>query len=165
MPFTEADYENAIIEVFHNTLGYVTVHGSDIPRDYSSPLYMDELLPSLRRINPKLPEAAITEAVYKLCNFEGGDIVHKNKEFMRYLQNGVTVRYFDNNEELDKLPKDDRNINTLVEIINSMEVREDDENHKNAVDILFDELAEKNPEHFAVRQYAKYSLAAGKTLK
>jgi len=64
-----------------------------------------------------------------------------------------------------ELPEADQNINTLVEMINSMEIREDDENHKNAVDILFDELAEKDPEHFAVRQYAKYSLAAGKTSK
>ena len=60
-----------------------------------------------------------------------------------------------------ELPEADQNINTLVEMINSMEIREDDENHKNPVDIMFDELREKDPEHFAVRQYAKYSLAAG----
>jgi type IV secretion system protein VirD4 len=64
-----------------------------------------------------------------------------------------------------ELEPEERNINNLVEMINSMEVREDDENHKNAVDILFDELEEANPEHFAVRQYRKYSLAAGKTAK
>ena len=46
-------------------------------------------------------------------------------------------------------------------MINSMDVREDDENYKNAVDILFDELKEKDEEHFAVRQYLKYKLAAG----
>jgi len=60
-----------------------------------------------------------------------------------------------------ELPPDDRNINTLVELINSMEVREEDETFKNAVDILFEELEEKDEEHFAVRQYAKYKLAAG----
>jgi type IV secretion system protein VirD4 len=64
-----------------------------------------------------------------------------------------------------ELPESDQNINTLVEMINSMEIREDDENFKNPVDILFDELEMKDPEHFAVRQYAKYSLAAGKTSK
>ena len=63
-----------------------------------------------------------------------------------------------------ELPEADRNINTLVEMINSMEVREDDENHKNPIDILFDELTEKDPEHFAVRQYKKYKLAAGVVL-
>jgi len=64
-----------------------------------------------------------------------------------------------------ELPETDQNINTLVEMINSMDVREDDENYKNAVDILFDELKEKDEEHFAVRQYLKYKLAAGKTSK
>ncbi len=54
---------------------------------------------------------------------------------------------------------------TLLEFINSFEVREDDENFKNAVDLVFDELAEKNPRHFAVRQYKKFKLAAGKTSK
>ncbi|WP_035773053.1 VirD4-like conjugal transfer protein, CD1115 family, partial [Butyrivibrio sp. VCD2006] len=62
-------------------------------------------------------------------------------------------------------PEEERNFNTLVEMINSMEIREDDESFKNAVDILFEKLAEKNPDHFAVRQYAKYRLAAGKTAK
>lgn len=46
-------------------------------------------------------------------------------------------------------------------MINSMEIREDDETFKNAVDMVFEELAEQNPDHFAVRQYAKYKLAAG----
>ena len=50
-------------------------------------------------------------------------------------------------------------------MINSMEVREDDEEFKNAVDLMFDELKEREPNHFAVRQYAKYKLAAGKTAK
>ena len=52
-------------------------------------------------------------------------------------------------------------MNTLVEMINSMEVREDDETFKNAVDYMFDGLAKRNPQHFAVRQYAKYKLASG----
>jgi len=64
-----------------------------------------------------------------------------------------------------ELPETDRNINTLVERINSMEVQEDNENHKNAVDILFEDLKKKDEEHFAVRQYKKYKLAAGKTAK
>ena len=62
-------------------------------------------------------------------------------------------------------PTEERNFNTLIEMINSMEVREDDEEFENPVDILFRELKEKNPDHFAVRQYAKYKLAAGKTAK
>ena len=62
-------------------------------------------------------------------------------------------------------PKEEQNFSTLVEFINAMEVREDDEEFKNPVDLMFDELAERDPNHFAVRQYAKYRLAAGKTAK
>ena len=58
-------------------------------------------------------------------------------------------------------PEEERNMNTLVEMINSMEVREDDETFKNAVDLLFDALEQKDPDHFALRQYKKYKLAAG----
>ena len=62
-------------------------------------------------------------------------------------------------------PEEERNMNTLVEMINSMEVREDDKSFKNAVDYMFDGLARRSPQHFAVRQYAKYKLASGKTAK
>lgn len=62
-------------------------------------------------------------------------------------------------------PEEERNMNTLVEMINSMEVREDDESFKNAVDYMFDGLAKRKPQAFAVRQYAKYKLASGKTSK
>ena len=62
-------------------------------------------------------------------------------------------------------PEEEQNFSTLLEMINAMEVREDDEEFKNPVDMMFDELAAKDTEHFAVRQYAKYKLAAGKTAK
>ena len=62
-------------------------------------------------------------------------------------------------------PEEERNMNTLVEMINSMEVREDDETFKNAVDYMFDGLERRSPQHFAVRQYKKYKLASGKTAK
>ena len=62
-------------------------------------------------------------------------------------------------------PVEEQNFATLIEMLNSMEVREDDEEFENAVDLMFKELAKEKPDHFAVRQYAKYRLAAGKTLK
>jgi len=62
-------------------------------------------------------------------------------------------------------PEEEQNFSTLLEMINAMEVREDDEEFKNPVDLMFEELAQRDPEHFAVRQYAKYKLAAGKTAK
>ena len=62
-------------------------------------------------------------------------------------------------------PEEEQNFGTMLEMLNSMEVREDDEEFKNPVDCLFDELKAKDPGHFALRQYAKYKLAAGKTAK
>ena len=61
--------------------------------------------------------------------------------------------------------EEEKNFNTLLEMINASEAREDDENFKNPVDLMFDELEQKDPNHFAVRQYKKYKLAAGKTAK
>ncbi len=62
-------------------------------------------------------------------------------------------------------PEEEQNFSTLLEFINASETREDDEEFKNAVDMLFEELERDEPEHFAVRQYKKYKLAAGKTAK
>jgi type IV secretion system protein VirD4 len=61
--------------------------------------------------------------------------------------------------------EDEKNMNTLLDLLNESETREDDETYKNPVDLLFEELEAKNPEHFAVRQYRKFKLAAGKTSK
>jgi len=62
-------------------------------------------------------------------------------------------------------PEEEQNFSTLIEFINAMEVREDDEAFQNPIDILFAELEKEKPQHFAVRQYKKYKLAAGKTAK
>ena len=62
-------------------------------------------------------------------------------------------------------PEEEQNLSTLVEMVNTMEVREDDEEFQNQVDLMFEGLAKEKPDHFAVRQYKKYKLAAGKTAK
>lgn len=62
-------------------------------------------------------------------------------------------------------PEEERNFSTLIEFINAMEVREDDEDFQNPVDLMFEALEKRDPEHFAVRQYKKFKLAAGKTTK
>ena len=62
-------------------------------------------------------------------------------------------------------PEEEQNFATLIEFINAMEVREDDEEFQNPVDMMFEDLKKRDPNHFAVRQYAKYKLAAGKTAK
>ena len=60
-------------------------------------------------------------------------------------------------------PEEEQNFSTLLDFLNASEVREDDEDYENPVDIMFNELEKKDPEHFAVRQYKKYKLAAGVT--
>ena len=62
-------------------------------------------------------------------------------------------------------PEEEQNFATLIELLNASEVREDDEDYQNPVDLMFEALEKKNPRHFAVRQYKKYKLAAGKTAK
>ena len=96
--YTEADYENTIIELFEN-MGWRHVYGPDLDRDYKDPLYEDDLEDSICRINPDMPESAIHEALFKLKNFDNADLVQKNAVFMDYIQHGVEVRYLVGSEE------------------------------------------------------------------
>lgn len=96
--YTEADYENSVIELFQN-MGYRYVYGPDLERDFKSPLYEEELDEVLHRLNPDMPEDAIHDALYKLKNFENTELVQKNALFMDYIQHGVEVRYFVKGEE------------------------------------------------------------------
>ena len=96
--YTEAAYENSIIELFRN-MGYRYVYAPDLERDFHSPLYEEELIAALHRLNPKMPEDAITDALFKLKNFENAELVQKNELFMDYLQHGIEVRYFVKGEE------------------------------------------------------------------
>ena len=101
--YTEADYENSVIELFRNGLGYDYVYGPDIERDFYSPLYDEVLIESLYRLNRSLPDDAIQEALHRLKNFENGELVQKNAVFMDYLQNGIPVRYFVSGEECSSI--------------------------------------------------------------
>jgi type I restriction enzyme R subunit len=96
--YTEADYENSIIELFQN-MGYRYVYAPDLERDFRSPLYEEELQAAIRRLNPDMPEDAIADAMFKLKNFENAELVQKNELFMDYLQHGIEVRYFVKGEE------------------------------------------------------------------
>ena len=97
--YTEANYENSVIELFRNDLEYEYVYGPDIERDFYNPLYEDVLIDSMYRFNRDLPDYAIHDALFKLKNFENGEFVQKNAAFMDYLQNGIPVRYFVDGEE------------------------------------------------------------------
>ena len=98
MSYTETDYENSIIELFQS-MGYSHIYGPDIERDFTSPLYEEELINALYRINPNMPEEAISDALYKLKNFENASLVQKNSVFTDYIQHGIEVRYFVSGEE------------------------------------------------------------------
>ena len=97
--YTEANYEKSVIELFRNDLGYEYAYGPDIERDFYSPLYEEVLLDSLYRLNRGLPDDAIQDALFKLKNFENGELVQKNAVFMDYLQNGIPVRFFVDGDE------------------------------------------------------------------
>ena len=97
--FREEDYENSLIELFQNDLEYEYVYGPDIERDFYSPFYEEVLIESLYRINHGATDDAIQDALFKLKNFENGELVQKNAVFMDYLQNGIPVRYFVDGEE------------------------------------------------------------------
>ena len=97
--YTESDYENSIIELFQNNLEYEYAYGPDIERDFYNPLYEEVLIDSLHRLNKGLPDDAIQDAMFKLKNFENGELAQKNSVFMDYLQNGIPVRYFVGGEE------------------------------------------------------------------
>ena len=88
---------------------------------------------------------------------KGGDAFWEKAETLLYCALIGFIHY--------EAPVEEQNFATLIEFINAMEVREDDEEFKNPVDLMLEELAEREPNHFAVRQYAKYRLAAGKTAK
>ena len=96
--YTEADYENSIIELFQN-MGYRYEYGPNIERDFYDALYETELVTALQRLNPEMPDDAIADALYKLKNFENADLVQKNAVFMDYIQHGIEVRYFVKGEE------------------------------------------------------------------
>ena len=89
--FNEANYEQAIIELFTQQLGYEYIYGPDIVRDYTEPLFLDRLQQSLLAINPALPAVAIQEAIDKIRQIDTGSLVQRNEVFTDYLQNGLTA--------------------------------------------------------------------------
>lgn len=96
--YKESDYEQAVMELFGG-LGYQTVYAPNIERDFKSPLYDEVLEEQILKLNPTLPQEAIDNALYKLRNFDNGELVQKNEIFMDYLQNGIEVKYSTGGEE------------------------------------------------------------------
>lgn len=99
MHFTEAHFENAILELMHDKLGYERIYGPDVERDYTEPLHLEIVRQSLFDINPSLAKEAIDEAIVKIRNIENGSLVQRNEVFTDYMQNGVEVNYFDGKDQ------------------------------------------------------------------
>lgn len=97
MPFTEDNYEKALISLFEG-MGYQYLYGPDIERDYFVPYYEAQLEESLQAVNLKKPYAAIHEAIIKLRNIDMGSLAQRNKTFTDYLQHGIEVSYFNGKE-------------------------------------------------------------------
>ena len=97
MPFTEDNYEKALISLFEG-MGYQYLYGPDIERDYYVPYYEAKLEESLQTVNPKKPHAAIHEAIIKLRNIDMGSLTQRNETFTDYLQHGIEVSYFNGKE-------------------------------------------------------------------
>lgn len=85
-------YENALMSLFEN-LGYETLYGPDIARDYRIPVNEPQMRFALTLVNPTKPNVAIDEAIRKVMSIDTGDLVQKNEKFMDYLQNGIEVTY------------------------------------------------------------------------
>ena len=97
MPFTEDNYEKALISLFEG-MGYQYLYGPNIERDYYVPYYEAQLEESLQTVNPKKPHAAIHEATIKLRNIDMGSLTQRNETFTDYLQHGIEVSYFNGKE-------------------------------------------------------------------
>lgn len=100
-PFTENSYEQALIELLRDSLGYEYMHGPDIERDYHVPYHEAQLRDSLAAINHGKPLAALDEAMKKLRDIDAGSMLQSNEQFMDWLQNGLPVTYFDGEEKHD----------------------------------------------------------------
>lgn len=97
MPFTEKNYEKALIHLFEK-MGYLYLYGPEVERDYYIPFYEKQLEESLQKINPKKPQAAIHEASVKLRNIDTGSLTQRNEIFTDYLQHGIEVSFYDGKE-------------------------------------------------------------------
>lgn len=92
--YSENSYEQTLMSLFSN-MGYDTLYGPNVVRDYNIPLYLNQLEQSLAMVNPKLHPAAIEEAIHKLMRIDAGSLVQRNEVFMDYLQHGIEVSFHD----------------------------------------------------------------------
>ena len=121
--FTEDSYEQSLIELFQDKLGYTYYYGPEIERDYKNPLFMNDL-DNLFTINNDLDKEAVDKAIETIQDFGISSLEDKNNKFMNFLQNGVEVNYWKDGEEHSTLVKliDFENINSNFQCWNLIHI-------------------------------------------
>lgn len=125
--FTEDAYEQTLIALFRDELGYAYECGYDVERDYKEPFYRADLVASMRRLNPELPADAMDEGIKQITNISIGTLEQNNEQFTLWMQNGLEVGFLQNGEErtaLMRLIDFDHPERNLFKVVNQWRVEE-----------------------------------------
>lgn len=125
--FTEDAYEQTLIALFRDELGYAYECGYEVERDYREPFYRADLLVSMRRLNPSLPADVVSEGIKKLTHISIGTLEQNNEQFTLWMQNGLEVGYLQDGEErtaLMRLIDYERPERNLFKVVNQWRVEE-----------------------------------------
>lgn len=125
--FTEDAYEQTLIALFRDELGYAYECGYDVERDYREPFYRADLLVSMRRLNPSLPADAMEQGIKLITNISIGTLEQNNEQFTLWMQNGLEVGYLQDGEErtaLMRLIDYERPERNLFKVVNQWRVEE-----------------------------------------
>lgn len=125
--FTEDAYEQTLIALFRDELGYAYECGYEVERDYKEPFYRADLVASMRRLNPELPADAMDEGIKQITNISIGTLEQNNEQFTLWMQNGLEVGFLENGEErtaLMRLIDFDHPERNLFKVVNQWRVEE-----------------------------------------
>lgn len=125
--FTEDAYEQTLIALFRDELGYAYECGYEVERDYREPFYRADLLVSMRRLNPSLPADAMEQGIKQITNISIGTLEQNNEQFTLWMQNGLEVGYLQDGEErtaLMRLIDYERPERSLFKVVNQWRVEE-----------------------------------------
>ena len=125
--FTEDAYEQTLIALFRNELGYAYECGYEVERDYREPFYRADLVASMRRLNPSLPADAMEQGIKQITNISIGTLEQNNEQFTLWMQNGLEVGYLQDGEErtaLMRLIDYERPERNLFKVVNQWRVEE-----------------------------------------
>lgn len=125
--FTEDAYEQTLIALFRDELGYAYECGYDVERDIKEPFYRADLVASMRRLNPELPADLMDDGIKKITDIHIGTLEQNNEQFTLWMQNGMEVGYTQDGEErtvLMRLIDFDHPERNLFKVVNQWRVEE-----------------------------------------